>query len=945
LYWFARRILLRPSLGSREASLVSEAAEGRAMALATEAVRLASVDPQRAEGLATRSLAAARAEGDLAAESRARRALGLSSAQRTGVDDAVSHLRHAVRLAVRTGSPGLEGEARMTLGGALSYRGSAEAALRELDRAVALLEGISRAHAIATRGLVMFAAGRLPQALESFRIALDPLRAARDDEWVLAVLLNRGACHLSHADLHAAEADLSEAAELAERIGFTVQGGYALANLALVHTLQGRVVDALTTFGSAEMAIRSTGAHVAALLSMRAELLVSARLLSEARSVASEALQEFQREADARGAAETDLLMAQVAFLDGDPTAATIHARRAATALRRLGRDDLATLARFWLLRARDAGASRRPPAAKMVQIIERLTEAGWHGVAVEARIVAHRSAGRQGVRALDGVLDAAARRRLRGPAALRARGWYAEAMSRLDAGRPVAAERAALRGLQVLDEHRASLPATDLRVHAAGHRTDLVELGLGVAVAAGSARRSFVWAERGRATHLLQRPVRPPSDSGLADGLAALRSVVRELYEARSTGASTSAQERLRHRQVILEREIRDLAREAGGDHFDPVGRPADLRDLGTALGARALVEYAVLDGALHAVTLVDNRCRLHHLGDVSVVAGLLERVPFAVQRMIRAARSPGGAAAATTLLADAGRRLDDVLLAPLRETAGRELVVVPTGILQALPWSVLPSCRGRALTVSPSATVWLAATRRPAGPGHAVVAAGPRLPSAPAEAKAVAELYGTQALVDPDARVDTVMASLAGAAVAHLATHGRLSAENPLFSHLLLSDGPLVVYDLERLKSLPHTVVLAACDSGRHVVRAGDELLGLGAAFLAGGTAQLVASVVPVPDAETASLMTALHTGLSIGTPPAVALAQAQAAVAGSGAVAEATAAGFVCIGAGFVPVPFTTAAGPPAADGAGATGHQPRARQVGSEPRSAPIVVSLP
>jgi CHAT domain-containing protein len=84
--------------------------------------------------------------------------------------------------------------------------------------------------------------------------------------------------------------------------------------------------------------------------------------------------------------------------------------------------------------------------------------------------------------------------------------------------------------------------------------------------------------------------------------------------------------------------------------------------------------------------------------------------------------------------------------------------------------------------------------------------------------------------------------------------------------------------------------------------VVRAGDELLGLSATFIGKGAAQLVASVLPVPDAETAPLMVALHRGLASGQPPAVALAAAQRQLAGDDPAAMAAAAGFVCLGFGF-------------------------------------------
>ncbi|HWM03664.1 MAG TPA: CHAT domain-containing protein, partial [Actinophytocola sp.] len=126
-----------------------------------------------------------------------------------------------------------------------------------------------------------------------------------------------------------------------------------------------------------------------------------------------------------------------------------------------------------------------------------------------------------------------------------------------------------------------------------------------------------------------------------------------------------------------------------------------------------------------------------------------------------------------------------------------------------------------------------------------------------------------------------------------------GRLAPDNPLFASLRLHDGPLVVYDVELQPRVPHTVVLASCDSGRSLVCTGDELLGLSATFLAKGTASLVASVVPIPDVETAPLMTAFHRELAGGATAAVALASAQRGLRAEGPRALAASAGFVCIG----------------------------------------------
>jgi len=113
-------------------------------------------------------------------------------------------------------------------------------------------------------------------------------------------------------------------------------------------------------------------------------------------------------------------------------------------------------------------------------------------------------------------------------------------------------------------------------------------------------------------------------------------------------------------------------------------------------------------------------------------------------------------------------------------------------------------------------------------------------------------------------------------------------------------LADGPLTVYDLERLRRTPDTIVLSACDSGLSAVHPGDELMGLASALFALGTKTLIASVVPVPDEATRALMLAFHRALQSGSTPAAALAAARGAV-GTGPAERVAAAGFVCFGAG--------------------------------------------
>jgi CHAT domain-containing protein len=137
-------------------------------------------------------------------------------------------------------------------------------------------------------------------------------------------------------------------------------------------------------------------------------------------------------------------------------------------------------------------------------------------------------------------------------------------------------------------------------------------------------------------------------------------------------------------------------------------------------------------------------------------------------------------------------------------------------------------------------------------------------------------------------------------GARLTHVAAHGTFRADSPLFSALRVDDGPLTVYDLERLNRAPHQVILSSCDSGLTATAGADELLGLAGSLLQLGTTALVAGVVLVNDLAAVPLMVALHRRLRTGAGPAAALCDARLDTAGD-PVATATGWAFTCLGAG--------------------------------------------
>ena len=80
------------------------------------------------------------------------------------------------------------------------------------------------------------------------------------------------------------------------------------------------------------------------------------------------------------------------------------------------------------------------------------------------------------------------------------------------------------------------------------------------------------------------------------------------------------------------------------------------------------------------------------------------------------------------------------------------------------------------------------------------------------------------TDASQGDEATVAAVLDGLAGADLAHVAAHGRMRSDSPLFSALMLADGALTLYDVERLAVPPTTIILPACNAAAGIVARGD-------------------------------------------------------------------------------------------------------------------------
>ena len=98
-------------------------------------------------------------------------------------------------------------------------------------------------------------------------------------------------------------------------------------------------------------------------------------------------------------------------------------------------------------------------------------------------------------------------------------------------------------------------------------------------------------------------------------------------------------------------------------------------------------------------------------------------------------------------------------------------------------------------------------------------------------------------------------------------------------MLSSIQLSGGDVYLQDIAGLTASPELMVLSTCDSAAAAVRAGDEVVGIGAALLQLGTKSVVATSNVLPDvAETVEFVTRFHDAMEGGRPPSMALVDAE-------------------------------------------------------------------
>jgi tetratricopeptide (TPR) repeat protein len=869
-----------------------------------------AADPREADGLVALATsrpwaALTRARAVLAGRpgphdaSVAHQAAGIVLRDFGDVEGGVRELRQALRQARRTGSADRETEVLAGLGVALVFAGRTAAGLAAFETAVRGSDGVAAARVRHGRAIVFWALGRFPAALEDARHAVVVLRRAGDTLWTARALNTRAGIYLNLGSTSRADADYVSAIRMYSKVGQELEALAPMLNRALTAFASGDLPAALAYLDAATPSYRRLKVPIVTLRVKRCAVLLAAGLAGDALAEAEAALREVEQiHLPLTEKAEMLLMAANCALAATQPQAALDWAQAAYRMFRSQRNAWRQAHAARVLVQARyEVG----PVSAPLLREANR-SAAGLDALgssdAAQAHLLAGRIAldlGRRDV--AERHLAALARTRRRGPALSRVSGWLGEALRAEAAGRPGAMLAACRRGLDVLDEYRLALGASELRAQATVHGAELAALAQRHAAQARRPRLLLTWSERWRATAYAVPQVRPSADAELNASLAALRTVTRGLDQARNQGMPSAS---LRKEQQRLETEVRASALRAQGN-----GRwtrapfsPADLLD---ELGHTQLIEIVDVDGELCVLICGSGRIRQFAAGQVGDAVKAANFARFALRRL--ASSRPGAdPASALAVLGKAGPALQQALLGQAVPHLGDgPVIIVPPAKLHLIPWALLPALRDRVISVAPSASAWLRARQAPE-PGHrqVVLARGPGLATGGAEVPLVAPLYNdVTVLEDGAATADRVLAALDGAWLAHIAAHGVFRADSPLFSSLRMHDGPLTGYDIERLNRAPYRLVLSSCEGGVLAPAGANELLGLVSSLLPLGTAGIIAGIVPLNDRAVVPMMVDLHQHLRAGQSLAESIYRVRRELTGD-PVQYATAMSLVSLGA---------------------------------------------
>jgi len=419
-------------------------------------------------------------------------------------------------------------------------------------------------------------------------------------------------------------------------------------------------------------------------------------------------------------------------------------------------------------------------------------------------------------------------------------------------------------RSAELLEGLRAKLPPAEMRSTFLSRLSDPYENLISTrhdtdpltgALWSERLRNAGLWSASGQMlpTSSPARAAAAASLSALAEQVAAISQSTVGRQGTRSTGVFNQSQ-RLNSLQTDVHKAM--LTLDSGGSTaFESTDELSDR--IGALSGELPIVHFHI--GRKDVIGFVHYRggVRTWRYDDgVEFGRKLAAEWRFLVERAPSLPEDPN-----PSHVSDENRVLDRIshwLLDPLElPTDSRRVLVVPEGFLANLPWWALkfdglPLVDRYELALSPSIRHHLYA-RSHAGDSRQVrvfVGDTTGLQSVDQEVSSVLsgfESFDTSCFF-PCTRDD--WPDKDQALVWHFVGHAQLRADNPFYSALMLSDGPMFAADFRLKQCSVRLVMLAACRTGQQSGRAGEENAGLVRSLLEMGARSVVASHWAVAD-----------------------------------------------------------------------------------------------
>ncbi|MDZ7612579.1 MAG: CHAT domain-containing tetratricopeptide repeat protein [Flavobacteriaceae bacterium] len=153
-------------------------------------------------------------------------------------------------------------------------------------------------------------------------------------------------------------------------------------------------------------------------------------------------------------------------------------------------------------------------------------------------------------------------------------------------------------------------------------------------------------------------------------------------------------------------------------------------------------------------------------------------------------------------------------------------------------------------------------------------------RLKGTLSEVENISKLFKGKTFYGQDCTKENFIENNKNYSVLHLAMHGEIDHENPLYNRLEFDNGDLTLGEISAIKIRSNMAVLSACNTGFGKIETGEGVMSLARAFHFAGVPAIIMSLWKVPDKETAFVMTEFYKNIAKKNSKATALRKAKLA-----------------------------------------------------------------